>query len=263
MPLPDALPEQARAGTKILVDVVTRTCAKRGEAENEDAHAIHRDHCAVAVADGATVGFETKRWAQLLADQFVASPPAAEAASVSMRDWLRAPRSRWQEEVEGEDLPWYAQEGMERGAAATLLGLVWSEDATQWQAWAVGDTCLFSIRSGWMTTSFPIRDADAFNNTPSLLSSGADASPVSTFEVDSGAFESGDVLLLASDALAAWMLHVHAMTYPRLNWAEWTCNVLDDFDSFVERERQRGTLVNDDTTLVVVTRQTKKSLLRS
>jgi hypothetical protein len=91
-----------------------------------------------------------------------------------------------------------------------------------------------------------------FNKDPFLLASvpGHDQDLVKKMLFGKGTLQRGDILLLATDALACWLLITQA-------WPE-TLRELSDIqsdDSFVawvnELRRNRG-LKNDDTTLVLV-----------
>src|SRR4051812_17832075 len=116
---------------------------KRGNAENEyeDAWAADPTRGRFAVADGASETSFAGRWAQLLTEAFLeAERPTGVAA------WLAGPRERWEAEVMGLELPWYAELKREQGAFATLLGVGVRLPAQgrpgKWRAVAVGDSCL-------------------------------------------------------------------------------------------------------------------------
>ena len=115
----------------------------------------------------------------------------------------------------------------------------------------MGDSCLFLIRQEGLFLSFPLDDATQFGNTPALLCSnpannGCLADMVERAE---GTCESGDVIMLASDALAGWFLTQHAAgvkpwhTLLKLEPSQWK--------GWVNTQRQAGAMRNDDTTLIV------------
>src|SRR5438477_11487250 len=86
---------------------------KRGHApgEYEDAFAGDPARRRFAVADGASESSFAAAWARLLAEGFV-------AARKPWRDldWLGPLRQRWAGEVDGLELPWYAEMKREEGA---------------------------------------------------------------------------------------------------------------------------------------------------
>ncbi len=221
------------------------------DVEYEDAWAADVATGRFAVADGASETSFAGWWAQMLTEGFLA---AARPAALS--EWLDGPRRLWSEEVSGLELPWFAEMKRDEGAFATFLGLgVRAPTARRrggWRAVAVGDTCLMHIRDGCCLLSFPVQKSADFNNEPQLIGSrGGDARP----ERGLGSWQSGDRLLLMTDALAQWYLRTHeagghpwepvalALTAddPQAAFAEWIAGL-----------RERGDLRNDDVTLLAV-----------
>jgi serine/threonine protein phosphatase PrpC len=217
--------------------------AGHADAENEDAAAVRIDGgtAHAAVADGATEAAFARRWAQILASQ-------AAAASVATPDALRARlpdwQTRWQEHVaaRANALPWYAAAKAEDGAFATLLALALQPDGT-WHAVAVGDCVLLHLREATLQQAWPIGDPGAFGDRPALVPS-RPARALPPPEATRGTWQSGDALLLATDAVAAWLLR----TGPA-RALDWTA---DAFATAVEAARADGTLRNDDSTLLRV-----------
>ncbi len=129
-----------------------------------------------------------------------------------------------------------------------------SEAEGRWSAWAIGDSCLFHLRAGQLLCSFPYTQLDQFSSTPQLLATAAVVEDVAALiETADGAWQPGDEIVLASDALAHWCLGqvdehgrydegvMSAATQPqsRTRFSEWVAD-----------ERRAGRLRNDDTTLV-------------
>ncbi len=192
-----------------------------------------------AVSDGASDGFASDRWASLLANAY----------SESGEDFfLHLPelRQRWQAEATRDPLPWYAQARLERGAAATLLGIEVSEDNT-WKAVAVGDSNLFQVRGNELITAFPLTRADDFSGMPLLLQTRAGNPP--PCQIQSGTWETGDDIFLATDALAAWFLAETERGAAPWKWLRVLADT-GNFDHFLEEQRGLKRLRNDDTTLL-------------
>jgi hypothetical protein len=136
--------------------------------------------------------------------------------------------------------PWYVQAKAEEGAFAT--GLVFSvHDDGTWAAASIGDCCLFHLR-GETVQAWPTDDPEAYTNRPDLIPSrGADRIP--TPDTTTGRWVPGDTFLLATDAVAAWLLRAG----PR--------SVLEadaSFEATVETARADATLRNDDATLLIL-----------
>lgn len=195
-----------------------------------------------AVADGATESAFSGLWARTLVDQLLGRSRATAEAFAAAVD---AGRAEWAAAVADrlDDRPWYVRAKAEQGAFATALGVTLHEDGA-WAGVAVGDCCLFHLREGRPIATWPYEDPDAFTHRPSLVSSRPDRSgPVP--KATRGDWAAGDVLLLATDAVAAWLLRRGAGS------------VLDadpsTFGRAVRRARDEGTLRNDDATLLVLT----------
>jgi hypothetical protein len=150
--------------------------------EYEDAGAHNTTATRLALADGASDSFESRLWAQALVQAFIDTPPAPQREA--LLTWLAAPIQVWRQGIHWEHLPWYAEEKARRGAFATLLGAIFTwpiadgPDAggavAQWQAMAVGDTCLFQVRGADLIACFPVAQAADFGTTPALLSTRLD-----------------------------------------------------------------------------------------
>lgn len=217
--------------------------SKRGEdAESEDAAAVRSDVWPVraAVADGATESVFAGRWAEMLVEGMVEREPTPQALVEALPDW----QSRWQAAVGGRDpsAPWYVQAKVAEGAFATLLGLELQRDG-RWRSITVGDGGLFQLRDGAVQTVWPTADPDAFTNRPALLPSRSDR-PVPAPETTSGDWRLGDTFLLATDAVAAWLLRIGPAQ--ARNWT------VDTFRAAVRSARAEGTLRTDDATLLLL-----------
>ena len=211
------------------------------EAEYEDAWAVMEAPLRAAVADGATEAAFARSWAERLVQGAVAhGVTSAEALRRRLPVW----RTAWAEAVAARTtaLPWYAAAKAEQGAFAALLSLAVEPDGT-WQALAVGDCCLLHLRGDALAASWPLDDPAAFSNRPALLASVPMDDDLAV-DTTTGTWQSGDAFLLASDALAAWLLAADSAA--ALGWTETA------FREHVEAARADGTLRNDDVTLVVL-----------
>ncbi len=180
---------------------------KRGNtaADYEDAFAMEPASGRFAVADGATESSFAGQWARRLADAYVESPLRH---ARRWNEWLPRVQARWLADVEGRDLPWYAEFKFEQGAFATFLGLVLESSGRQpWHAVAIGDSCLFQVRDGKLFDLFPLSSSDEFGNQPPLLGSRSIAADARRAEVRGhGSWRDADRFFLATDALAQWFL---------------------------------------------------------
>lgn len=186
------------------------------------------------VADGATESAFSGEWARTLVAAYLEQGDVVQAAASARTLFTPALDGRW-----------YVQAKAAQGAHAALLGLEidagGSERDARWRAASVGDCCLFILRGGRLYRSWPYTDAAAFNHRPTLVSSQDVTADVNA---SAGTSQQGDAFILATDALAAWLLDndVEALL------------ACDDFEGFVAKARRaaRHPLRNDDTTAVIV-----------
>lgn len=214
------------------------------EEEYEDAFALTEGAALpfyAAVADGATESVFAQRWAEQLAKGFVQeklSGPEALAARLPawQADWVAAVDSH------ADALPWYAAEKAEQGAFAAFLGLT-LQPGGAWQAVAVGDCCLFHLRGDAVNRQWPVEAREQFGHRPALLPSRAEQT-LPEIQRCEGICRPGDALLLATDAVAAWLMHTGP--HAALSFDEAI------FREAVAQARAAGALRNDDATLLVL-----------
>ena len=175
--------------------------------ENEDATAAGPATLRFEVADGATEAWQAGGWATHLVGASLRRPPTP----ADFSEWLATARREWTPAAAGS--AWYVEIKQEQGAFATLLGLEFRL-ATQtpglaWKAVAVGDSCMLVIRQGRIEVSFPLTSATEFGTRPPLIPSPAGVSCPRP-EWLAGRAEPGDLFILASDAVARYLLQLAA-----------------------------------------------------
>lgn len=225
--------------------------------EYEDAFALDEAASRYALADGATEGCFTGLWARLLVEDFVSSGTSDVGR---WPDSLAAAQDRWDRDVRGRKLDWDADYWLEQGASATFLGValaVLSEGECQWQAVAVGDTCLMHTRDNVLQRAFPLERSNQFGNRPQLVGSRTSAEDVRKRlrTWSNGRGQAGDRLWAMTDALAHWCLAEHEAG--RDPWGELESLLgsprpQDRFAPWIEGLRDSGRLDNDDVTLLAV-----------
>lgn len=227
-----------------------------------------------SVSDGASESLLARDWATLLVADAVESMRLAgdwwQELGTFVRDLMERSALHWdaflaryqaERVTQGRPITWYEQPGLEKGAFATVLGVeiraTVLEDGTTrwfWYAFALGDSCLFQLRDGRLLESFPVRTVEEFGITPQLLGSrNHDARLVAErMRVAYGELLPGDELLLTTDALAAWVLSretageaERAVAFPAFAAFD-----QQDFAEWVDDQRARARMRNDDVTLV-------------
>ena len=211
-----------------------------------------------AVSDGASESAFAREWANVIVDAFVDRPPETCGLDEdSMFAWLASAQEEWRVGVPWDRIPWHGEAKARAGAFATLLGLTVATKTgnprrLSWRAVAVGDSCLFVVRDDRLWLSFPLEDAAQFDNNPNLVCSNPDNAGQlwENVQRNDGECVSGDLFILASDALAYWFLGRNAegekpwRTLLELDAAGWA--------AWVEEQRSAGLMRNDDTTLVII-----------
>lgn len=209
------------------------------------------------VVDGATEAYDALRWVQHLVTSFVAaSGPSIDPTA--LRDWFGRVQQLWLDASPVEFANVIEEHKFrEEGSFATFLGceLVGLDGASaRWEAAALGDTVLFHVRGGKLLTHFPPIGVDDFGLSPAGISTRPAAVPQMLAELEwaSGPLRPGDLLFVATDALAHWML-AEAARDPAPLWS--LLAALDHdatFAALVADQRAAGRLRNDDVTLLRV-----------
>ncbi|WP_199620214.1 protein phosphatase 2C domain-containing protein [Paenibacillus alkalitolerans] len=162
-----------------------------------------------AIADGASESSFAGIWAGLLANAYCGGKFDGKHIHKSISKLSKV----WSRTIHAKDLPWYAQEKLNSGAFSTLAGITFrltGEDGffAEFDAIAVGDSCIFHIRGDKIIASFPVGSTDDFHNRPVLISTNAaNNMDLKAFVKRwTGTAQTGDSFLLMTDALACWML---------------------------------------------------------
>jgi len=233
--------------------------------EYEDACAIGR-HGIAAIADGVSEAIFSRQWAKILTAATIEAPVQPSTIQWRLESWLSRARERWQEQITKLELSWMQRQKLQavRGAYSTLLWIEFpvpdadsgtSECQLPFCCRAVGDCCLFQIRDGRLLRSFPLTQPEEFERDPVTICS-VQWRPDSelTFASMDGCLQTGDTIVLSSDAFAKWALQAIArkeeINWDRLEgldssqWSEWVSSVRDHSPD----QRMRV----DDTTLIFI-----------
>jgi hypothetical protein len=219
------------------------------DSEFEDALAENSAEGRFAVADGATEAICSDIWARLLASALV-KQPLPDAAE--WERWLAEQRGTWLEAVRGLPLDLFAEMKLAEGAAAAVLALQ-IEPHGGWTALSVGDSCLFQVRGEDLVGAFPKTSSKQFDNRPPLVRTAAVNQALPT--VARGDWQSGDKLVLMTDALSQWFLQEYEQNRPLRTTLEDLLAVAADraaLEQKINRLRDSAMLRNDDIVLVAV-----------
>ena len=232
------------------------------EAENldacQDAIRVNEEHSRFAIADGATRSFFPKQWAELLVEHFCAEPDMF-LNEENWKEWLAPIQGEWYKQVEervrARNLFYLTNSFNTREpAVSTFVGLEVDKTKRKWQAIVVGDSCLFhKSNSGF--ESYLIKNSKDFTSCPEAFASFAEWNQYDP-EFINGEIQSGDMFILATDALAKWILeHRETGNLEKILSQFREIENSDQFNLFVDQARndENIRLVNDDIALMLIT----------
>jgi hypothetical protein len=240
--------------TPVPCDVRVLWAPKDGDSDDEYEDATAADEAGLAaLADGATQGIFCRAWAGALVERYRCSAPDLGDPD-AVAAWLDDCRAAWRSGIRYGELHGLAQDKVDRtGAAAAFVGLRLSRvcHRLRWRAGAVGDSCLFRLRRGRLRASFPLTHSSQFGVAPDLISSHGRRGAPAPFVTAAGAVREGDCFALASDAVAQFLLRRCEEGHPP-DWLLYWEMSLQQWRDELERLRQQGELVNDDSTLLLL-----------
>lgn len=216
---------------------------------NEDAWAIHTPSGAVVVFDGATESFAARRWVSILAAQWRAQGHVdLAAAQATYRE--SSPRAS----------SWAQEQAAARGSFTTIAAL--TPDVKAWNTQIVGDSAVLILRDGVIIQARPFTSATEFSSAPDALASHHDLCDAGIESLQSGTQEleipyvrpnESTHVVLATDAVAAWLLVDEAAARAERVRALLACGEDRDWGDLVRRERASGSMKVDDSTVVILT----------
>lgn len=223
--------------------------------ECEDAIGINLSARRFAIADGATEAFDSQSWARLLAHDWVSPGPADQSVD-EFRAWVARQGHLLHDSWSGLRLSWYAEEKARTGSFAAFVGLQIDVEGTapRWNVIALGDSCLIHCRNETIVTALPVSNYESFNATPPLVPSHASMQQAALEKVVSaaGVIEREDVLLLLSDAIAAWYLMLVEKDAPAIARFDLLLKSMDEpeLQLLFEKDRLSGRIKDDDIAVV-------------
>ena len=243
-------------------DFRTFTLAKDPEhpEQNQDAWALDPRRGIAALADGVAASLFSRSWATILTESVLAGAPDPADKDV-WRPWLAERRTAWSARIDVNRLAWFQKAKFKDGAFSTLLALrllpvegASPDDPPVWnvRGYAVGDTCLFFVREGKTLRTFPIATAAEFDDNPLAIGSldlGRD--DVVTFRNFEECGRPGDLLVLATDAVAAWALRRTESGQPPA-WEDYWDMPEETWQAEVMSLREQREMRYDDATLLLL-----------
>lgn len=209
-----------------------------------------------AIADGATMASFSKEWSKLLVVNALATRKVP--SHDSLEGVVRKASSQWQQSLKLEDLPWYAVEKAKRGGFSTFLWVSIRQskhiDKAVLRALAFGDCELIILREGKLYQNYPIKESSEFNSTPKGITSLNPEYNRIPDTVFSETILVKDQIVLATDALAEFLLKELENNNNPLNQLE--LKIKEDanrnivFRNWISNLRLENKINNDDSTIV-------------
>ncbi len=229
---------------------------EENEADCQDAYALNEEIGRYAVADGATLSFFPKKWAELLVDCFCYKRNFhLSLENENWKGWIEPIQQEWLEYVSKivqESKAYMLVDRLSRleSALSTFIGIEFNRGKAEWKALIIGDSCLFHW-SGSEFKSYPLQKLEDFPYRPNSFASFPKDNPVGDPpKIIGGKVSPGDIFILATDALSKWIIqHDKDNVLERLKKIENS----EQFEQFVDQARNEEIrLVNDDVTLMFI-----------
>ena len=168
-----------------------------------------------AVADGATETYDSARWANQLIASFM-SPELPDGTGHpdlerdAMSAWFKAMQDQWQVDTPATS-DYIEQLKIRQGTMATFVGgqlTGLNGGSPAWHAAALGDSVLFHVRGGRLITHLPALGSGDFDSTPEGMSTRPESLSRmgGQLEFQRGRLAPGDMIFVATDAFAKWMI---------------------------------------------------------
>lgn len=206
-----------------------------------------------AISDGATEASFSKEWSNLLVRYYKSYP----FDFANLPATISTISEEWQLLISGKELPWYVQEKLQYGAFATFLGMTLNLEKQTFEAVSIGDCNLFLVRNNRLKRSFPNTSFKDFGNTPALFATNPrfQADFKESVKYLNAEIESGDLLILATDALSFWILkRLSENCNPWLSLAILlnSKNYVEDFKIWIFDKISEREIKNDDISVVLI-----------
>jgi serine/threonine protein phosphatase PrpC len=226
--------------------------------QNQDACCLDSTRGVAAIADGVASGIFSRQWAGILTEAVVSAPPDPQD-NESFARWVTDRREDWNGQIDTSGLAWHQKPKLREGAFSTLLWIVLSpgdpsdpQESWQLRVFAVGDSCLVHVRDGQVLGTFPIERAEQLDVNPVVLGSvdlGRD--DYVKFASLEESCRANDLLVLCTDAIAAWALAIiEAGGTPPWD-DQWTMSRAE-WQQEVTRLREEGRMRYDDATQMLL-----------
>jgi len=245
--------------------------------QNMDAFAVDPESGIAAVTDGAASGSYSGPWAEIIVTAAIEDQPDF-CNGGTLHNWLDKRREIWREQIPPlSSLDFFQREKLRLygGGHTTLVWISLTRQDVQvdeedvftesyrLQGYAIGDSCLLHVRADRLLSSFPIEDISDFSKDPATIESidrQQDCElPFQAFETEC---QPGDLVVLCTDAFAAWALQ-RIQSGQMIDWDDLWAMSDQEFGEQISTLRQIDEIRVDDTTLLLMSIPTAADIEQS
>ena len=236
------------------MEIINFTTQKNGESkkENQDSFKIDEQNKIFAISDGVSRSSFSNIWSKKIVEEFIKNPFEINTIDkIFLEKWLYPVKLNLDEEISKLDIdPMILDVAKENGSTTTFLGGVIKKKKKKKKIclWAVGDTNIFQIRQNKINDLFPIKILSGFTAKTFAITSFLDKNNID-FLYTEWAIQSGDVLVLATDAFSHWFLDSYLKG--QRPWKKMEKN-MGKMDEFIEKLRHDKKIENDDVTFIMI-----------
>lgn len=212
-----------------------------------------------AIADGVSATLFSDIWSDLVVKYAVQNPLFSDDP-FEVQWWLEGIQPRYEEATpKPEELPHHAQDKARSGSLCTLAVLRVTDvtsDSAQAALVAFGDSVIMLQRLNGEIESFPIKSCEELGLAPicvpaKMVSFDRSFNRCETLNIS---FQVGETILLATDAVAGWILCApeRGQTIAEA-FRVITTQTQDTWGAFVESRRPSREITDDDSTALILT----------
>ena len=235
--------------------IETKFSLQKGSEEakiNQDAFAISSDERIFTIADGVSGAPFSQIWSNKVVEKFIEKPFGSDLNEQKLKDWLEDIRKEWESEIDQrKSSKMILHRAKEVGGSTTFLGMIIQEMKKKYQKlqlFGIGDTNMFLIRNKRIKYSFPVTSVESFTDQTIGLCSIDNASQKIP-ELKEFNAKRGDIVILATDALAKWIFK--SANLGQSPWNKILKNK-NDIANFIDRLRDAKKIDDDDTTCIII-----------
>ena len=211
-----------------------------------------------AIADGVSATLFSDTWSDLVVKYAVENPLFSKDL-FEVQWWLEGVQPRYEAATpKAEELPYHAQDKARAGSLCTLTVLRITKtttDTAQAQLLGFGDSVIMIQRKNGEIESFPIKVCEDFGLAPicipaKMVSFDRSFNRCETLDIS---LRAGETVLLATDAVAAWILCAPQRGQSIAEAFQIiAAQTQETWKSFIESRRPSREIVDDDSTALIL-----------